>query len=369
MPDMRRRIRSQARPALVWALVFFLGGHLALGLYLHRRHPELCDPEFSFQLRDLRARLTETPDRPLALAVGSSRFAFGFRPASVREPVTDTTTEPVLFNLAMLGVGPVGERMMLHRVVKMGLRPQWLFVEVWPPFLAQGGFYNEEAIIFRRDTYWSDVPAIARLYHRRWDAISRVFAETVTPALHYRVNLLNHCAPLLGHPLMLNYIGSNDRLRYKLDGSGWMPFPDDHPSSAETAVHLERARRMTKPLFDAFRVSDISDKALHDLLEECRTHDIKVALLLMPEHSALRNWYPPIQAAFTTYLRRLSEDYQAPVIDARAWCGDEDIPDLCHLSPRGAHRFSERFGREVYRPILQGRPLAKGILLCDPSRP
>ncbi len=279
------------------------------------------------------ARLREAPGRPLALAVGSSRFAFGFRPASVTASA-GATPEPVLFNFAMLGVGPVGQRMILHRVVKMGLRPKWLFVEVWPPFLAQGGFYNEESVIFRRDTYWSDVPALARLYHRRWDAVSRVFAETVTPALHYRMDLLNRCAPFLAHPLLLNYMDFNDRLKSKLDGSGWMPFLDDHPTPAESAVHHERARRMTKPLFDGFRISDISDKALHDLLDECRAYDIQVALILMPEHSTLRNWYPPMQTDMTAYLHRLSADYQTPVIDARAWCGDDDIPDCCHLSPR-----------------------------------
>ncbi|HEY7156904.1 MAG TPA: hypothetical protein VH575_23250 [Gemmataceae bacterium] len=46
MHEARRRIRFQARPTLVWTLLFFLAGHLILGVYLVHCHLELCDPEF-----------------------------------------------------------------------------------------------------------------------------------------------------------------------------------------------------------------------------------------------------------------------------------------------------------------------------------
>src|SRR5215469_14180028 len=95
----RRRIRFQARPALIWTLVFFLLGHLILGVYLVHCYPELCDPEFHLRLRDLRARVTEAPDRPLALVLGSSRVAFGLRPASVME-AADGPAAPTVFNFA-----------------------------------------------------------------------------------------------------------------------------------------------------------------------------------------------------------------------------------------------------------------------------
>lgn len=361
----RKRIRYQARPALMWTLVFFLAGHLILGVYLIHCHPELCDPEFHFRLRDLRARVSETSERPLALALGSSRVVFGLRP----ESVMGETAEPVLFNFAMLGVGPVGERLVLHRVLKMGIKPKWAFIEVWAPFLPQSGFSNEEDILFRRDMYWSDLPTISRLYHRRGEAAGRVFAEMVTPALHYRMAVLNRCAPVLMPPTLLAESEFNNLLRAHLDGFGWVPFHLDRPDPAEIGTHIQRAHLMTKPLFDHFCINAISDKALHEMLDECRANDIRVAFFLMPEHSLLRGWYPPMQAKLTTYLQRLSEDYRAPILDARAWCGDEDIPDCCHLSPRGARAFSARFGHEVYRPLLQGRPLAKSLLLSIPSVP
>src|SRR5579864_2127963 len=89
MHDGRRRIRSQARPALLWTLFFFVAGHLAIGLYLHRRHPEFFDPEVTLRMRKLPARLAEAPGRPLALAVGSSRLVLGLRPQAVMEQIQD----------------------------------------------------------------------------------------------------------------------------------------------------------------------------------------------------------------------------------------------------------------------------------------
>ncbi|HWG47847.1 MAG TPA: hypothetical protein VN688_34100 [Gemmataceae bacterium] len=367
MHDTRKRIRSQARPALVWTLLFFLGGHLLLSLYLYRRHPECCDPEFTLRLRNLQERLAEKPGQPWVLALGSSRIAFGLRPASVMAQMTGEDPQPLLFNFAILGGGPITERMVLHRLLERGERPKLLFVEVWPPFLTQGPFAKEEDLIFRHDVYWSDVPTLARLYQRRGEAVGRLLAETVTPLLHHRVGVLDRYAPDLVPPTLLLSMNFNDHVGDHLDGSGWLPYNLDQPDVVPPSEHARNARRVTQPLFDHFHVNDLSRYAMDEMLQECRTHDIQVVFLLMPDHSLLRSWYPSMQTKLTTYLRQLSEEYHAPVIDARAWQADEDIPDCCHLSRRAAHAFSERFGREVYRPLLQGRPLAKDILLCDPT--
>jgi hypothetical protein len=85
----------------------------------------------------------------------------------------------------------------------------------------------------------------------------------------------------------------------------------------------------------------------------------------MPEHSLVGGWYASMQNRFLPYLRRLSAENNAPIVDARDWQPDEDIPDCNHLSPKGAWAFSERFGREVYRPLLQDRPLPQDVLLRD----
>lgn len=364
MHDRRRRIRAQARPVLLWTLIFFVAGHLLAGRYLHRHHPEMFDPEVTLRLRKLPALLAEMPDRPLALALGSSRIVLGFRPASVMQQMPANDRQAILFNFSMLGVGPVGERMVLHRLVKKGIRPKWLFLEVWPPILTQRFPFVEEIRTFRRDVYWSDVPIIGGLYHRRWQALGQVLAQTLTPMLPYREAVLEHYLPSLVSPLMKQLCdrGFEKCLPYRLDDFGWV----EYDIGDEDGIHAERARRFNKPLFDDFAIDGVSDRALRDLLAECRAQNIRVVFLLMPDHSMVRNWYASMQNKFLPYLRRLSAENHAPIVDARAWQPDEDIPDCTHLSPKGARSFSERFGRDVYRPLMQGRPLAKDVLLREP---
>jgi hypothetical protein len=359
----RRTIRSKARPALLWMLFFFLVGHLAVGRYLHRRHPEFFDPEVSMRLRRLPARLAEAPGRPLALAIGSSRIEMGLRPQSVMEQVKDVPNQALLFNFSMLGAGPVGQRLIVHRLLQKGIHPKWVFVEVWAPILTQKYPLIEEMRTFCRDVYWSDVRIVAGLYHRGWEAFGRAFTATLTPLLEYRNIVLRHYAPSLLHPLVrLELDGGFQRdLLYHLDDFGWVEF-NIHPHSK----HAEGVRIQYKPLFDNFFIDDVANRAMHDLLEECRAHNIQVIFLLMPEHSLMRGWYPLIQDRLIPYLRRLSAENHAPIVDARAWQPDEDIPDCSHMSAKGARSFSERFGREVYRPLLRGRPLSPDILLRDP---
>jgi hypothetical protein len=347
----------------VWTLLFFLAGNLIVGLYLHRRHPEFFDPEVSMRLRKLPARLAEAPGRPLALAVGSSRFVMGLRPQSVMEQMKGDPNSPLLFNFSMLGAGPVGQRLVVHRLLQKGIEPKWLFVEVWAPILTQQFPFIEEIRTFRRDVYWADVPILGALYHRGGEALGQVIAESLTPLLQYRDIVLRHYAPSLLHPLLrINCdAGFEKHLQYHLDDFGWVEY-DIHDDGNQA----DGARQHGKPLFDHFFISDVADRALRDMLDECRAHNIQVCFLLMPEHSMVRSWYGSIQDRFIPYLLRLSADNHAPIVDARAWQPDEDIPDCSHMSPKGARAFSERFGREVYRPLLQGRPLPQDVLLREP---
>src|SRR6185437_8668134 len=116
---------------------------------------------------------------------------------------------------------------------------------------------------------------------RRWEAAGQVIAETLTPLVQYRQTVLAHYAPSLA-PAILQ--GISDRgferyMLYHLDDFGWVDY-DLHADP----VHVERAWRLTKPLFDHFSVNPVSDRALRGLLEECRAYGIRVAFVLMPDH-------------------------------------------------------------------------------------
>ncbi len=47
MRQGRESPMRQARATLLWAVLLFAAGQLALGLFVHRGHPEMCDPSFT----------------------------------------------------------------------------------------------------------------------------------------------------------------------------------------------------------------------------------------------------------------------------------------------------------------------------------
>ena len=109
--------------------------------------------------------------------------------------------------------------------------------------------------------------------------------------------------------------------------------------------------------FGEFRLAERPARALADVLALCRREGIPVALLLMPEGPAFRAWYTPsMHAGLDAYLHDLSEQWGAPLIDARDWLGSDAFFDAHHLLPRGAAAFTERFRREALGPLLQSLP-------------
>ena len=367
-----RRILVRSRAALLWALAMFLAGQGLLGLMVSRWQKDIFDPEYNLHLHRLRARQKESPGRPLALIVGSSRTANGLHPASVRRGAAPDGPEFTLFNFSLLGAGPVRELLIVRRLLAAGVRPDWLFIEVWPPYLTQAGWYREEQALQERiDLYWVDVPSLTRLYHDCWQPIRSVVARAAAPAVHARVPLVDHYAAFLLPRLAAYELRNRDVGWRTLDDSGWlaMPLPRDDDETFRRRLDAELKPTM-KLLLDTFTVNDVADRALREMLDLCRLHGIRTAFVLLPEHSGLRDCYPAAtQAALAEYLRRLGVEYRTVPLDLRTWSSDNDFTDPVHLSVEGARAFSERFGREVYQPLLRGRPLPRDLCLHSPAMP
>src|SRR5439155_20741574 len=100
-----------------------------------------------------------------------------------------------------------------------------------------------------------------------------------------------------------------------------------------------------------------------------RQRHTKVVFLLMPESREFQSWYPPeARKEIDAFLMHLSREYDLPIVDARSWVGEEAFFDSHHLTFVGAQEFSQRFGREILAPLLQGR-LKGGIWTGQPGSP
>jgi hypothetical protein len=76
----------------------------------------------------------------------------------------------------------------------------------------------------------------------------------------------------------------------------------------------------------------------------------RAALVLMPEGTYFRGWYPPhAEPLIRGLLSDLRKDYGVEVIDARRWIGDDGFWDSHHLVDTGATAFTDRLASEVHR--------------------
>src|SRR5262249_46173222 len=126
--------------------------------------------------------------------------------------------------------------------------------------------------------------------------------------------------------------------------------------------------KSTQPVLQKLRVVPGVEWAMRVMLQTCRREGIQVALLLMPEHSALRGWYPPkAQALVHDTLQRWQRDSGAALIDARDWVPDEHYCACGHRMREGGVIFSRGRGRGALRPLVAGEPLPPARLQSPTS--
>ena len=351
VPDCQAQANKRAKIALLWGVLAFLAGQGVLAYVVSRVHPEIRDPEFGFRLLRLREQAAAAPDRPLCLILGSSRTLSGICPPALPSWPADAGARPRIFNYSQLGAGPLRELQTLRRLLADGHRPTWLLLEVWPPYWPQHGYWFDELHIMQQDLRPEDLSVVARYFDNRRDALEKLALETLLPIIGLRSNLLARCASSLLSPDQHWRAG---RVAFWKDGepSGWRPWLK-RGTEEEFRALIPGVKQQTKPSLDHFGISDTTDRALREILEECRRRHIKAALILMPEHSELRSWYTPaVHEQVNAYLDRLKQEFEVHVFDTRTWVADEAFQDLTHMAPSAAAPYTKRLGSELLLPWL-----------------
>lgn len=337
--------QRRSRAALIWAVALFVTTQFGLALAIVRPCYEIGDPFFAVKAQRLHRVLeaSESP-HPLVLMLGSSRAAYGFDAARFERDLARQSGRPIsVFNFGTLGAGPVTELLYYRRLGEQGLRPAVLLIEVMPPFLAGQLETPPEAKLFPAASRLAGPDlALLRKYGMPTDALRR------TRQLSWTVPGYAHRAALLSRvlPGWLPYQESPD-WAWGGDGHGWTAAIEGlRPEQYRESLRVERQRYAAA--LTTFRADGAPARALRELLSECRQQGVKPALVLMPEGSEFRRWYPvEALAELDALLNDLGREFGVPRIDGRRWVEDADFFDAHHLRARGAEVFSNRLRREV----------------------
>lgn len=351
---IQRRGWRGSKADLAWSAVFFVALQICLAGFIDWHVPRLYDEEYGVRLAALRARLAREPQRPLLLVVGTSRVGMGFAPDLLPELYTPSGERALPFNFSHLASGPVLNLMLVRRLLREGIRPHWLVLEIVPAGLA-----HESASMPATMAAAPDLPVAVR-YFPPWKVLSVYARQRIIPWYKHRAGILRGMAP--------DWAPYHDpREQITLT-----PLGGDRSWLLEAAVSPEEVQRRTAmvrdvyyDLFQRFHIDPAADRATRELLGLCRRERIPITLFTTPEGTTYRNWYSEAaRREVDEYLTRIAGAYGVVVCDARTWLADSDFTDSHHPLERGAEAFTRRLGQEVLGPLVQGR-LGQGPLITQ----
>lgn len=320
---------SRSRRIVISFALSVLLANLVLSIGMDTLWPRLRDAEYVTRLQKLQARSTAHADRPLVVTIGSSRMDHGIRPLACDAGL-------LLCNVSQAGAGPLQQLLYLQRLLRDGVKPREVWLEFWPPLLYQEGEHSEFVRLDPHRLFPSDENWI-RAYHPNADETLRLMREIRrTPVYNHRQRLLSHLLP--------SWLPYQRRLDgwSRVDAAGWLPGPDA-VTNVERARRLEITARFYRPLFEAYRIHPLAERAYGEMLSECRKRGIRVRLLWLPESSQFRSWYPPhVLADAAQFLQRLDHWDSGAIIRAHDWMADAQFTDGYHLTPAAAAEFTRR---------------------------
>lgn len=242
------------------------------------------DPLFEIKWTKLRERLQEHPERPLILVLGSSRPAAGIRPELWQEH-SASDQSPMVFNFAMAGVGPRQQLIYLRRLLSAGIRPSGVLIEILPASLNQSGHASEDQMIKKRGLEAEELAILNGSLSPAPSPDSQPSSEWGSHWSSLRLRMLRRFAPAW----VETDVSSNASPK-QFSPWGWRPFAKgvQVASAEEYRRGIERSRAEFEYRLVNWEVTEIADRAVRQMLNDCRREHIRTALYLMPEATAFQ---------------------------------------------------------------------------------
>ncbi len=256
-----------------------------------------------------------------------------------------------MVNFGLAGAGPCIQLLTWRRLRHDGVRPSLVLIEVLPAYLDRSFEVREwtEKEVPTDRLRWIDLFLLKRYAPRARSTARRdvVLAE-ITPLCCRGARILHALAPQLLPP-------PGDKNAPLFERFELAPFPATLPpgfrEKATASVREEYEPFLTN---EHFHLGGRGCEAMRELLGSCREAGVPAVLVVMPEGPVFRSWYAPeTWARIQHWLEQTGKEFDAPIVNAREWLGEESFIDSHHLMPEGAAAFTERLGREYILPALR----------------
>lgn len=334
----RRAKLPNGKLVLASALAGFVVFEMAFFVVAPWWHP---DREYAARLTQLRARLSERPDRPLLLVVGSSRCVLGFQPQWLPAAQSGQRSDPLVFNFSHTGAGPLLNLLEVRRLLRARIRPTTIVLEVMPAYLA-----SEWRAVYAPGVEAADAAVVHRCTGD-WLFLRDSLRWRLAPWYYCRQAALGRWAP--------RYTDAEF-----IPVGPWGSFPDVEPAlpDGERQRRLRHEREAYFETLQNFTVAESSRRAMHELACLCRQRQIELILLLTPEAGEFQRWYSPDgRRQVDRFCGHFRDQYDLKLIDARDWLTDDQFGDSHHMLASGARVFTRRLGERVLpRVQVSGRP-------------
>ena len=324
-----------------------------LAVFVHER-PGFRDPLFDAKLTALVVRFASNEEPTRVAILGSSRTAAAVEPEALEATVSAETGRPcVAFNMGLQGDGPICQLVHFRRVRAAGVKPDVVVVELLPSAFAW--YFDAERNENR--PYDATVLRPDRLTRVELDAVCTYgFPEvetrgewrdaTFNPWFGFRFQLLARVQPKWLPP------GVVQHRRDIGETGGWGPWDPVPPDVVRQRT--AEVKQAYESQLHAIRLDGPHVQAFEELLRECRRDGVRVAIVVPPEGSEFRAWYPPpVRAALDEFLARLRREHGVRVLDARPWLPDVAFADSHHVIRTWARPYTERLAREAVLPVLR----------------